>query len=512
MSRLMYSCRFDVSDKEGLSSVFSTYKDWIVYHRNYREIPEFSFDLEVDGAPKGLPDDHSLTCSAYENGGERVVCIHWSFPDDNDAGLRWVNDIRIGQFGDHCGVEHLISIESVEYSVAPARLHFGSPKAIRDTCAKVPVYIGKMKVCAEPYVLKQEKLNVLRDLLTCEFRKLPVVLLSPYPDGKLNWIDRDRLAHNLAGVAVVVSVEEPELTWDFTNDVGRRLSCFDGAVRIYWPKFSKASDPRYHRLFLGSWIEQVGPETAAIRIEQTIFAVAVYRYVPDKRIVDLIHHAEAAERQKVLERNRKNSENEFLDDFDKALNEIEKLKEQNANLEAENANLRTNQEVFLSIEPEELAQTETTENLDLSSVSKAVEEAGKRFDNLVILPSAKSAATKSPYYRPEIVYDKLQALNETVDDWEKNHDETGSGGDYIQLLRARGCGKRVASHISDTTRGKFRSDYEFEYQGKKQLFEPHITIGSGNPNKCASIHFIFDHTRLKMVVGHVGIHLPNLNS
>ena len=507
MSHLVYSCRFDVSDKEGFASVLSTYKDWINSHRNYCKIPEFAFDPEVDGAPQGLPDDHSLTPSVYENGGERVVCIHWSFPDDNDAGLRWANDVRIGQFGDRCGVEHLISIESVEYSVAPVRLLFGSPNPIRDICAKMPVYFGKRKICAAP--LKREKLNDLRDLLTCESRKLPVVMLSPYPHGKLNWIDRDRLARNLAGVAVVVSVEDPELTWDFTNDVGRRLSCFDGAVRIYWPKFSKASDPRSHRLFLGSWIEQVGPETAAIRIEQTIFAVAAYRYVPDERIADLIHHAVAAERQKVLERNRENSEEEFLVYYEKVDDEVKELKERNANLEAENANLRANQQVVFSVGSEELAETETMEDPDLSSVSKAVEEAGRRFDNLMILPSATSAAAKSRFESPDIVYDKLAALNETVDVWKKNRDETGRGGNYIQLLRDRGGGKRVASHISDTTRGRSRSHYEFEYQGKKQLFEPHITIGAGNPNSCASIHFIFDQERLMMVVGHVGKHLPN---
>ena len=52
------------------------------------------------------------------------------------------------------GVEHLISIESVEYNVAPARLLFGSPRAIRDICGKTPTFIGDMQVKAMPYVLR----------------------------------------------------------------------------------------------------------------------------------------------------------------------------------------------------------------------------------------------------------------------------------------------------------------------------------------------------------------------
>jgi hypothetical protein len=64
-------------------------------------------------------------------------------------------------------------------------------------------------------------------------------------------------------------------------------------------------------------------------------------------------------------------------------------------------------------------------------------------------------------------------------------------------------------HISDTTRTKFGKDYAFEYDGAKQLFEPHITLGSGDANSCASIHFILDQAREKIIVGHVGRHLPN---
>ena len=67
-------------------------------------------------------------------------------------------------------------------------------------------------------------------------------------------------------------------------------------------------------------------------------------------------------------------------------------------------------------------------------------------------------------------------------------------------------------HISYATRGKYRSHYEFVYQGKKQLFEPHITIGAGDPNYYALIHFIFDQTRLRLIVGYIGKHLPNLKN
>lgn len=512
MARLVYACRFEVTGEDGIASVLSTYREWIVGHYlDRRGLPEFKFDPEVGDAPEGLPNGHSLTSSIYQDGGERVVRIRWSFPDDADAGLRWANEIRVGQFGDRCGVEHLISIESVEYSVAPARLLFGSPRAVREICTKAPAYIGEMQVRAEPYALDQNSLDDLLALLTSDLRRLPVVLLSPYARGELNQIDPAKLARNLAGVAVVVRVEDPELTWDFADEVGRQLSCFNGAARIYWPGFSKTSDPRSHRLFLGSSIEQVGPAVAAGMIERAIFAVAAFRYVPDGRIVDLIRRVEAAERQKLFVEKRETGD-DFWADYERDLARLDEAEKKLEELEAENANLRANQQVFFAAGaegPDELAQPEETKELSFSSVAAAVQAAAKGCKNVEILDSAMSAAEASPFQRPYDIFKALTDLDEIVDAWSKNRDEKGSGGDLLQHLRDRGWGKRSSMHISDTTRGKFRSHYEFEYQGKRQLFEPHITIGSGDPNSCASIHFIFDQERLKMVVGHVGKHLTN---
>ena len=440
-----------------------------------------------------------------------MVRIRWSFPDENDSGLRWANEVRVGQFGERCGVEHLISIESVEYSVSPARLLFGSPRAVRDICTKTPAYIGEMQVRAESYVLKQDGVNDLLTLLTSDLRRLPVILLSPYARGELNQIDPAKLARNLAGIAVVVHINDPELTWDFADEVGRQLSCFHGAARIYWPGFSKVSDPRSHRLFFGAWIEQVGADVASRTIERAIFAVAAFRYVPDGRISDLIRRVEAVERQKLFVE-KKETGDDFWADYERDLARLDETAKRLEELNAENANIKANQQVLFAAgtgSPDELDQVGEAEDLSFSSVSEAVRAAAERCKNLELLDTATSAAAASPFQRPYDIFKALTDLDEIVDAWTKNREEKGSGGDLLQHLRDRGWGKRSSMHISDTTRGKFRSHYEFEYQGKKWLFEPHITIGAGDTNSCASIHFIFDQERLRMIVGHVGKHLPN---
>ncbi len=512
MARLVYSCRFDIAADDGIVTVLSAYRDWIVGHyRNRLELDGFDFDPEVVGPHDGVPDGHSLFSSVYEDGDERVVRILWSFPDDNDQGLRWANEVRVGHFDHRCGVEHLISIESVQYSVSPAKLLFGSPRAIRDICTKTPAYIGEMQVRAEPYTLQQSGLNDLLELLTSDMRRLPVVLLSPYAQGQPNQIDPTKLARNLAGVAVVVRIDDPEVTWDFANEVGRQLSCFNGAARIYWPGFSKTSDPRNHRLFFGAWIEQVGSEAAGRTIERAIFAVATFRYVPDGRIADLIRRVEAAERQKLL-LEKKETGDDFLAEYERDLARLDDAGKRVEELEAEVANLKANHQVLFaagSSASVELDDIGTTEEDSFPSVLAAAQAAKDRFKNIEMLDSAISAAADSPFQRPYDVFKALSDLHEIVDVWAQNRIENGSGGDLLNHLRERGWGKRSSMHISDTTLGKLRTHYEFEYQGRRQLFEPHITIGSGDPNSCASIHFSFDQQRLKMIVGHVGKHLPN---
>ena len=161
-------CRFDVAADNGIASVLSTYQDWIVRHyQGRRQLPDFKFDPEVVGAHAGVPERHSLSSSVYQDGDERVVRIRWSFPDENDDGLRWANEVRVGQFGDRCGVEHLISIEfcRVQCVACEAALRIaGARSAI--ICTKTPAFIGEMQVKAEPYGLEQEGLNDLLALLT----------------------------------------------------------------------------------------------------------------------------------------------------------------------------------------------------------------------------------------------------------------------------------------------------------------------------------------------------------
>jgi len=68
------------------------------------------------------------------------------------------------------------------------------------------------------------------------------------------------------------------------------------------------------------------------------------------------------------------------------------------------------------------------------------------------------------------------------------------------------------SELLFDNRIEIEKHYTFSYRGEKRIFEQHITEGSGNPNSCFSIHMLFDKDVKKVIIAHVGKHLPNTST
>jgi hypothetical protein len=510
MASLVYACRFEVPSSE-LTPVIDAYRHWIEHHYTERRgIADFSFDLLTSVTSVTLPSDHSLKSVHYVTGAGEVITIEWSYPADHDTTLRWRNSVRIGRLTSCCSIEHLIWIDSVEYQISPVRFALGSPSVIRSLCSEQSVYVGEMKLQANAYALKATNVSDLVELLLTPLRKLPLIFLSPYAEGDRNLIDADAMARRLAGVAIVVAASDVNTTWEMSDRIGRTLSCFNGGARIYWPGFAISDDPRRHPLYLAERIESVSPSVVARAIDRSIFTVASFRFVADNRINDVIRDAEQAQRVLQLESQRASSGidwESYAIEIDK---ELSVTKQRFAEIEAENENLRANQQVFLATRPVDFTEDVSPEEIVVPETMKeAVELAKGKCTNLIVLDSAVKSAASSPFQRPAEIFEALHDLDDIASAWSKLKVERGNGGDLRQHLSERGWGKRCSMHISDTTRNRYKADYTFTHNSKPELFEPHVTVGSGDANSCASIHFLLDEEAGKIVVAHVGRHLPN---
>jgi hypothetical protein len=514
LARLVYACRFEVPSTSGVGSAVTAYREWIERHyRERRGLRLFDYDLSTNGISTTVPAGHLLKSNHTATDLGQAVVIEWAYPADNDDTLRWRNDIRIGGFDGRCSVEHLIWIESIDYQVSPAQFALGSPSVIRRLCSDQSVLVGEMQIRAAPYPLKNDGVPDFLALLRSQLRKLPIVFLAPHAGGDPNQIDATAMAQRLAGVAIVVEVQDVDATWDIGEALGRSLSCFNGGVRIYWPGFKDTDDPRRHPLYLGARVEALGPDVIARTLERTVFAVASFRFVPDARITEIIRKAEQAQRAGQLEAQRASTGVDWEAYAVEIDGELSAAKQRLTELEAENENLRANQQVFFaSRASDEMEEVSPEEIAVPASVQEAVEVAKRKCSHLIILDSALSSASSSPFQRPADIVEALQDLDQVAVTWTKLKAERGNGGDLRQHLTDQGWGKRCSMHISDTTRSRYKADYTFSYGSNSRLFEPHITLGSGDPNSCASIHFIMDETKGKIVVAHVGRHLPNTKS
>ena len=99
-------------------------------------------------------------------------------------------------------------------------------------------------------------------------RDLPIVVVSAHEGLFLTETFSEDLARQLCGLAVIAKIDDI-VSWHLTKTLGREWSCFNGAVRVYWPiKTRSPGDPYHHPLWTRDrLIEAAGtPKAAAQRI------------------------------------------------------------------------------------------------------------------------------------------------------------------------------------------------------------------------------------------------------
>ena len=112
----------------------------------------------------------------------------------------------------------------------------------------------------------------LVDLLWSEARSIPVVVVSDYDGLVLHPDIEQRLARDLAGLALIARIDA-QAAWYVSEQKGREWSCYNGAIRLYWPIASTADPrPRRHPLWTADRLLSGVPDTesAAERIRNQI--------------------------------------------------------------------------------------------------------------------------------------------------------------------------------------------------------------------------------------------------
>jgi len=141
---------------------------------------------------------------------------------------------------------------------------------------------------------------------------------------------------------------------------------------------------------------------------------------------------------------------------------------------------------------------------------EAVQIAQRHCRWLRFAPSAEESAKESPFTRPAVILDALIKL----DDVAREYEEGNSGRPIRDSAEQQGL--RWAPDVSETTKSSKRLDrfYTYAYRGEKLRLGPHVALGSGaGAGNIARIymtaHAGSEQVPRGLIVGHVGVHLPD---
>ena len=131
-----------------------------------------------------------------------------------------------------------LSVANSEAVIAPLPKDAHCPRIVRDLLDRHPGWTVQGYPIPKPeaeLLSGKDGAHELAKAIRSPFRSLPIVVISEDDEGNVIWPYVDEyVAYDLAGVARVVRIDD-EATWALSDEIGKLHSCYDGAIRLYWP-------------------------------------------------------------------------------------------------------------------------------------------------------------------------------------------------------------------------------------------------------------------------------------
>lgn len=446
--------------------------------------------------------DHELSCKVTDGEGGPLREFRWRFPDFADRSLVWsVEAAALANV--ETAFTLVLRIASADFELVPARFQLRTPRVIRALVGRGGAHIGVHRVGLTPTLVQPDQVPHMALSLLEQSRRHPMVVISPDAHGDEYAVDPNNIANRLAGLASVFVLSSRWAGYALTDELGKQYSCYNGAVRVYWPRFERNCDPYAHPLWLPPLIEERGgPDAFADQLQRTIAAVASFRFVePDsmRAFRARLDEARVARLRAAPEAGYEG----LFDEYVKLDAHARDLRVQLDKANEEIAELRSAIALQPTFDPAQGSEADR----GIETVFDAVEEGQRRSTNVVYLTDAFESARISPFRQPARVLSALLAIEDVASRWVEQLEGGASMGARRDAFRERGFDYK--EDISPTAEGKWGEDYTYRYNGRRIVFAPHITIGAKGPDRCLSIHLHWDDATRKVVIAHVGRHKKN---
>jgi hypothetical protein len=524
--RPLYAVQFEVASpksdtisdvaEETLRAVLSWISEWYQFRKGIKiEFPA------GDGSFSPC-QSHELRISreVSQLGEVRHATVSWSYPGENDGNLLWNSRCDVSKFGGLTEFSFQLLLESTQFYIAPVEFKLQRPRIISTLLRDFVCTQGEERLSTEPRNLSAKGVaEFVQTRLLSRSRRLPIVIISRDILSDTWLVDPTEMGNRLAGIAEVCALDDKWTGYALSNEVGKIYSCYNGAVRLYWPDFNPEASP-YSPIYTPDRVHELGSRLVDIIFRQ-LAAISAFRFVPGPVMVDALDFLGEQKRTE-LESIKKAAQErgdyeQFVQMWEKENEELKKsvglLKDENADLRA---GLRLSQENLRAIwhaqeEVEGIGTAEPAPEEEAESVEESVRTAQLNLsETLVFLESALTSAKDSPFKQPKRVSQALLAMHEVCKEWRKSRKEKVTIGLLEDRFAAKGF--TYKSKESMTSKGKWSGEYEATYQGRRVSIEQHLALGKGGPDTCLRIHFYTDDEGEKYVIAHVGRHKTNTSA
>lgn len=347
------------------------------------------------------------------------------------------------------------------------------------------------------------------DVLWHSDRAVPVVLVSLVEGQGITSNFATKLAGDLAGLAIVATVDE-EASWALTRNQGAEWSCFNGALRLYWPFGQGSSQPKLHPLWLRATMlgEGVEPSNASYRmraqLRRTILGVSALS-IREPSLIRRLTREAREKRQEELRQALIGSTGadeyrviaeSYAEENDRIREEIKEKEDRISVLEGQVSELQ----LALRFIPHDEAAIPPDVEVEPETVGEAVRVARLRFSDRLVFSDSIDVGVQTLSVDagpPAKVLRYLEELSELAVAREVG--PLGKG--VVAWLEERGVTCSIESETVRNAGGR-----QWVVSGQRVAFDYHLKPSDGvSPDRCVRIYFdLPDDGRVR--IGWIGRH------
>lgn len=545
---LHYRCSFDIRPRVGVpeawAGVAGLVRGWIAgKDRRFGDLRQRWF---VTGGSAQPATRHRIETVAdvdpASSGAPEHWCVRYEHACADERFRQWGTDIGLTRTGDHLRLSLVTThwllpgyIGDEPMSPVPS-----APGVVGQIlkARQWECFAGNQRLSSRPIELPEGQGAEFARLLEDPSRQCSVVLLSRrFADGSVS-VDPAPLARLLAGVAVVLVAQTPEVNDELDWVVPKAFRCRDGAVRIYQPRvhLHADSDARRHRFFRPEEVQERGAD--AVR-DMIVRGVARRSRVDMAAGVASLEDVGSRQRERRLQALRaKAADSDLREQVALLEDEVDRQAKGKAALESYNKGLaewadslederdqlasdldRTRNEVkYWREQAQQVTARESTlkgrlqrlEQLralptNLPDMVSIIEElhAGRVVFTENARVAAKSAQINSSLKDLIEAWSCLWAVATDLHDLLFEHVD---GVDLEAVFRSK-TGYQLSMSESKATQqqAKLMRLRRQEFEGHEIDITPHVKCGS--EPRMLRVHFYVDRAEHRLIIGHCGDHL-----